>query len=95
MTQEIGENFRRKDSLSEEKENLKKFLDSYALEREKRDKLVHIYQAGDNASLAEIIDERLRKVILDGELKRIEAEKLEKQLENLRQCSPSVMSSAA
>ena len=95
LTQEIGENFRRKDSLSEEKENLKKFLDSYALEREKRDKLVRIYQAGDNASLAEIIDERLRKVILDGELKRIEAEKLEKQLENLRQGSPAVMSSAA
>lgn len=92
LNQEREENLQMEKGLTEEKEEIQQFLDSYALEREKRDKLVQIYRAGDGDSLTEIIDAQLRKVILDGELKRREAARLENQIENLRQGSPAVMS---
>ena len=95
FTLEGEESLRIQKRLEEEKEELKKFLDSYESEKEKRNKLIQIYRAGDGESLSELIDVRLRKVILDSELKRREVLRLEKQLENLRQGSPAVMSPAA
>lgn len=95
LTLEGEESLRIQKRLEEEKEELKKFLDSYELEKEKRNKLIQIYRAGDGESLSELIDVQLRKVILDSELKRREVSRLEKQLENLRQGSPAVMSPAA
>lgn len=89
------ENLRHKKYLEAEKAEIKSFLEQYAVEKEKRDKLMQIYRAEDGEALAGLIDSQLRKVILDSELKRQQMERIEKKLENLRQGSPAVMSDGA
>lgn len=89
------ENQRHKEHLEAEKAEIKAFLDQYAVEKEKRDKLMQIYRAEDGEALTALIDSQLRKVILDGELKRQQIGRAEKKLENLRQGSPALMSDAA
>ncbi len=94
LTLEQEDHLRRRKYLEAEKADVKVFMDSYAREKEKRDKLVRIYRADDGESLMELIDRQIRKVILDGELKRREIERLKKQLDNFRQGSPAVPSAA-
>ena len=78
--------------LEKEKAEILKFFDAYDVEKEKRDKLAKIYDSEDGESLSERIEQQLRKVILDYELKREEIQKLKKQIESLSQGSPAVMS---
>lgn len=89
------ENQRHKEYLEAEKAEIKAFLDQYAVEKEKRDKLMQIYRAENSEALTALIDSQLRKVILDGELKRQQIGRAEKKLENLRQGSPALMGDAA
>ena len=78
--------------LEKEKAEILKFFDAYDAEKEKRDKLAKIYDSEDGDSLSDRIEQQLRKVILDYELKREEIQKLKKQIESLSQGSPAVMS---
>lgn len=94
LTLEQEDHLRSRKYLEAEKADIKVFMDSYAREKEKRDKLVQIYRADNGESLMELIDRQIRKVILDGELKRREIERLKKQLDNFRQGSPAVPSAA-
>lgn len=94
LTSEVEEGRHHRNRLENEKAELKAFLNRYELEKEKRDRLIQVYRAGDSLSLSGIIDEQLRKVILDYELKRKEAETLEKKLKNLSEGSPAVMNAA-
>lgn len=81
--------------LEKECADIQTFLDAYAREQEKRDKLIQIYGANGSESLADVIEQQLRKVILDYELKSKEILKLRGQIENLSQGSPNVISEAA
>ena len=80
--------------LEKEKQDILKFLLSYDQEKEKRDKLLQVYGVDNSELLSDRIEQQLRKVILDYELKLEEILKLKKQLEHLAQGSPAVMSDA-
>lgn len=93
-TSEMGEKRHLLKQLEKEKRELGDFLNAYEAEKQKRDKLLQVYHAEDGQALSEMIEEQLRKVILDWELKRQETENLEEKLDNLSKGSPSVMNSA-
>ena len=81
-------------SLEKERADIRTFFDRYALEKEKRDKLIQVYGAVDGDTLTEVIEQQLRKTILDYELKRNEYTYIQKKIEHLEQGSPTVMSDA-
>ena len=81
-------------NLEKEKEEIQAFLDQYTLEKEKRDKLIQVYGTVDSETLMDVIEQQLRKTILDYELKRNEYSYVKKKLEHLALGSPSIQSDA-
>ena len=80
--------------LKKESQEIHNFLERYAAEKEKRDKLIQIYGVSDGDSLIDAIEQQLRKVILDYELKYKDMMYLKKKLEGLSKGSPAIMSDA-
>ena len=81
--------------LTAEEGELKDFLSAYAMEKEKLKKLLEVYHVQNDEALAAAVGEQFRKAVLDGELKRREIKRLERELVNLRQGIPTVPNPAA
>lgn len=87
---DLNKNSEIQKKLEAEEEELKAFLDAYSLEKTKVSRLLEVYHVQDENALAGVISEQFRKAVLDGELKRQEIKKLERELENLSQGIPTV-----
>lgn len=90
----LDESFGIQKDLLLEEEELKSFLEGYAIEKEKLKRLLEVYHVQKEEALTAAVNEQFRKVVLEGELRRQEIRKFEKKLEKLRQGIPTVMNPA-